>query len=137
LLKLADQLRFVKENGKYYIECTYPAKPEGYEWGLGITVFNKDGTYITYSPIGRNPKWLIPSEGSFKKEASDIANINKVKLINIVISLDHPKNESLGILNIVYYMDKSEMRAKFVPESGTIPSENYSETFNFKKMFQW
>jgi len=75
--------------------------------------------------------------GSFKKEASDIANINKVKLINIVISLDHPKNESLGILNIVYYMDKSEMRAKFVPESGTIPSENYSETFNFKKMFQW
>jgi len=137
LLKLADQLRFVKENGKYYIECTYPEKPEGYEWGLGITVFNKDGTYITYSPIGRNPKWLIPSEGSFKKEASDIANINKVKLINIVISLDHPKNESLGILNIVYYMDKSEMRAKFVPESGTIPSENYSETFNFKKMFQW
>jgi len=30
LLKLADQLRFVKENGKYYIECTYPEIPEGY-----------------------------------------------------------------------------------------------------------
>jgi len=54
-------------------------------------------------------------------------------LINIVISLDHPKNDSLGILNIVYYMDKSEMRAKFVPESGTIPSENYSETFDLIK----
>jgi len=36
-------------------------------------------------------------------------------------------------MNIVYYMDKSEMRAKFVPESGTIPSENYSETFDFNK----
>ncbi|NLU27895.1 MAG: copper amine oxidase N-terminal domain-containing protein, partial [Hungateiclostridium thermocellum] len=76
LLKLADQLRFVKENGKYYIECTYPEKPEGYEWGLGIRVSNKDGTYITYSQVGRNPKWLIPSEGAFKKEASDITDIN-------------------------------------------------------------
>jgi len=68
LLKLADQLRFVKENGKYYIECTYPEKPEGYEWGLGIRVSNKDGTYITYSQVGRNPKWLIPSEGAFKRK---------------------------------------------------------------------
>ncbi|RXE57692.1 copper amine oxidase N-terminal domain-containing protein [Acetivibrio mesophilus] len=137
LLKLADQLRFVKENGKYYIECTYPEIPEGYEWSLGITVFDKDGTYTTYSPVGRNPKWLIPEEGSFKKEATDVTNTNDVDIIGILISLDHPETESLGKLNIVYSMDKSDMRAKFLPESGTIPTENYSETFDFNKMFQW
>jgi len=137
LLKLADQLRFVKENGKYYIECTYPEIPEGYKWSLGITIYNKDGTNDGYSPIGRNPEWLIPAKGSFKKEATVVTDIKNVKLFNIVISLDHVETGSLGILNIVYYMDKSEMRAKFVPESGIIPSENYSETFDFNKMFQW
>jgi len=137
LLKLADQLRFVKENGKYYIECTYPEIPEGYKWSLGITIYNKDGTNDGYSPVGRNPEWLIPAKGSFKKEATVVTDIKNVKLFNIVISLDHVETGSLGILNIVYYMDKSEMRAKFVPESGIIPSENYSETFDFNKMFQW
>ncbi|WP_003515002.1 copper amine oxidase N-terminal domain-containing protein [Acetivibrio straminisolvens] len=137
LLKLADQLRFVKENGRYYIECTYPEIPEGYEWILGITIYNKDGTRDGYSPIGRNPEWLIPAKGSFKKEATVVTDIKNVKLFNIVISLDHVETGSLGILNIVYYMDKSEMRAKFVPESAIIPSENYSETFDFNKMFQW
>ena len=137
LLKLADQLRFVKENGKYYIECTYPEIPEGYKWSLGITIYNKDGTNDGYSPVGRNPEWLIPAKDSFKKEATVVTDIKNVKLFNIVISLDHVETGSLGILNIVYYMDKSEMRAKFVPESGIIPSENYSETFDFNKMFQW
>jgi len=137
LLKLADQLRFVKENGKYYIECTYPEKPEGYEWGLGITIFNKDGTYTTYSPVGRNPKWLIPSEGSFKKDVTDITNIKKVELFNITISLDHLETESLGTLNIAYYLDRSKMKAKFVPDSSALSPEDYTATFDFNKMFQW
>ncbi|ODM26601.1 copper amine oxidase N-terminal domain-containing protein [Acetivibrio mesophilus] len=137
LLKLADQLRFVKENGKYYIECTYPEIPEGYEWGLGIAIFNKDGTYTTYSPVERNPKWLIPAEGSFKKEATDITNINNVDLFSILVSLDHPETESLGILNIAYYLDRSKMKIKFVPESGALSPEDYTATFDFNKMFQW
>jgi hypothetical protein len=137
LLKLADQLRFVKEGGKYYIECTYPEIPEGYEWSLGITIYNKDGTNDGYSPTERNPEWLIPAKGSFKKEATVITNINNLDFFNIEISLKHPKNGSLGVLNIVYSMDKSDMRAKFVPKSATTPSENYSATFDFDKMFQW
>jgi len=137
LLKLADQLRFVKENGRYYIECTYPEIPEGYEWGLGITIFNKDGTYTTYSPVGRNPKWLIPSEGSLKKDVTDITNIKKVELFNITISLDHLETESLGTLNIAYYLDRSKMKAKFVPDSSALSPEDYTATFDFNKMFQW
>ncbi|UWV46449.1 copper amine oxidase N-terminal domain-containing protein [Acetivibrio thermocellus] len=137
LLKLADQLRFVKENGKYYIECTYPEIPEGYKWSLGITIYHKDGTNDGYSSVERNPDWLIPAEGSFKKEVTVVTNINNMRSFNIQIYLDHVKTGSFGLLNIVYHMDKSDMRAKFIPESGTISSENYSETFDFAKMFQW
>ncbi|WP_265447255.1 copper amine oxidase N-terminal domain-containing protein [Acetivibrio straminisolvens] len=137
LLKLADQLRFVKENGKYYIECEYPEKPEGYEWNLIIRIYNKDNSYEAYTPTTRVPGCKIPTEGSFRIEATAIKDINSINFFNIAISLDHPKTDNLGILNIVYSMDKSDMRAKFAPESGTIPSENYSATFNFDKMFQW
>jgi len=38
---------------------------------------------------------LIPSEGSFKKDVTDITNIKKVELFNITISLDHLETESL------------------------------------------
>ena len=136
LLKLAEQLRFVKENGKYYIECTYPAKPEGYEWNLIIRIYNKDNSYEAYTPTTRVPDCKIPTEGSFKKEATAIKDINSISFFNVTISLDHPKTGSLGRLNIVYSMDKSDIWATFVPKSGTIPSEEY-KTFNFNKMFQW
>ncbi len=137
LLKLADQLRFVKEDGKYYIECTYPEIPEGYKWSLGITFFNKDSTSDGYSPVGRNPEWLISAEGSFKKEATVVTNINNVDFLGIVISLNHSESGKLGTLRILYSLDKSDMWAAFVPESGTIPTENYSATFDFDRMFQW
>jgi len=66
LLKLADQLRFVKENGRYYIECTYPEIPEGYEWGLGITIFNKMVLIPHILRLGVI-QMVDTSEGSFKK----------------------------------------------------------------------
>jgi len=45
-------LRFVKENGKYYIECTYPEIPEGYKWSLGITIYNKDELTMDILQLG-------------------------------------------------------------------------------------
>jgi len=50
-----------------------------------ITIYNKDGTNDGYSPVGRNPEWLIPAKGSFKKEATVVTDIKNVKLFNIVI----------------------------------------------------
>ncbi|WP_010248656.1 copper amine oxidase N-terminal domain-containing protein [Acetivibrio cellulolyticus] len=137
VLKLANQLSFVKEDGKYYIKCDYPKIPEGYEWSLGIMIYNKDGTYDDYSPIGRNQEWLIPREGSFKKEATLITNINDVRKFSIRISIDHLEMGETGLLDILYYRDGSKKRIEFVPESSLIPQEEYTDTYDFKRMFQW
>lgn len=136
VLKLASQLSFIKENGKYYIKCDYPEIPEGYEWTLSIMIFDKDGSYIGYVPGTRFKGADIPSTGSFKKEAS-LLNPNTVVSYNIGISIDHLKMDNTGLLNIVYDKEQLVYRAKFVPESGNYPSEDYSKTFDFKRMFQW
>ena len=137
LLNFTKHLKFVKENGKYYIVCDYPEKPEGYEWTLGITIYYMDGKHDTYNDITRITKNRIPSEGSFKKEAVGISNINNVEGFSISISLNHPKSGNTGLLDIVLLMDESKKRCEFVPESGLYKNESYTNTFDFNKMFQW
>ncbi|AEV69347.1 copper amine oxidase N-terminal domain-containing protein [Acetivibrio clariflavus] len=136
-LKLANQLSFIKENGKYYIKCDYPEIPEGYEWSLGIRIFNKDGSYIGYNPITRVPGCQIPKEGSFKKEATHIKNLSNIRNFSISISINDSKDDNTGILNILYYLDGSEKWVIFVPYISLYREEKYTDNFDFKKMFQW
>ena len=138
VLKLANQLSFIKENGKYYIQCDYPEIPEGYQWSLGIRIFNKDGTTIGYNPITRMPGCQIPREGSFKKEAADVKDINSIRSFGIGISVLNSKRENTGELDILYYMDGSKKRIEFVPLNTSLyPQEKYTDTFDFSRMFQW
>ena len=137
LLNFTKYLSFVKENGKYYIVCDYPEKPEGYDWHLGIRIFNKDGSYESYNHLTRIPGCQIPREGSFKKEAVGISNINNVRSFSIGISLNHPKTGNTGLLDIVFYPDGTKKWCEFVPESGLYKNESYTNTFDFNKMFQW
>ena len=137
LLNFTKHLKFVKENGKYYIVCDYPEKPEGYDWHLGIRIFNKDGSYESYNHLTRIPGCQIPKEGSFKKEAIGISNVNNIDFFNISISLNHPKTGNTGLLNILLVTDGSEKRCVFVPESGLYKNENFTNSFDFNKMFQW
>jgi len=137
LLNFTKHLKFVKENGKYYIVCDYPEKPEGYDWHLGIKIFNKDGSYESYNHLTRVPGCQIPKEGSFKKEAIGISNISNVRSISISISLNHPQSGNTGLLDILFYPDGSKKRCEFVPESGLYKNESYTDTFDFNKMFQW
>ena len=50
LLKMANQLSFVKENGKYYIVGEYPEIPEEFEWSLGIGINLKSGGRRSFAP---------------------------------------------------------------------------------------
>ena len=137
LLNFTKHLSFVKENGKYYIVCDYPEKPEGYEWNLIIRIFNKDGSPRGYTPLTRVPGNQIPREGFFKKEVVGISNINNIRSFSISISLNHPKTDNTGLLDILFYPDGSKKRCEFVPESGLYKNESYTNTFDFNKMFQW
>jgi len=138
LLKLANQLSFIKEDGKYYIKCDYPEIPEGYEWSLGIIIFNKDGSSIGYNAVTRVPNCIIPREGSFKKEATYITNTNNIRSFKMLISINHIDMDNTGLLDILYYPDGSKKRAEFVPEDTFLfPLEEYTDNFDFSRMFQW
>ena len=142
LLKMANQLSFVKENGRYYIVGEYPEIPEEFEWSLGIGINLKSGGRF-FSAATARKDYVIPREGAFKKDTTGLIDINDVESINIGISLYNIEtNSELGLLNILYVIDGTlrdgtKERANFVPESSLDSRISYTDTFNFEKMFQW
>jgi hypothetical protein len=143
LLKMANQLSFVKEDGKYYIVGEYPEIPEGFEWGLGIGINLKSGGTRNFSPATARKDYVIPREGAFKKDTTGLIDINDVRGFSIGISVRNKEiNRHLGIIEIAYLMegtlsDGTTKRANFVPESSLNQRVAYTDTFNFEKMFQW
>lgn len=143
LLKMANQLSFVKENGRYYIVGEYPEIPEEFEWSLGIGINLISGGTRTFSPSTRVPGFDIPREGSFKKDTTGLIDMDNIDSFNIVIGIYRKGTTySLGILDILYVVyetasDDTTRRVNFVPESSRNSYIDYTDTFNFEKMFQW
>ena len=143
LLKMANQLSFVKENGRYYIVGEYPEIPEEFEWSLGIGINLISGGTRTFSPSTRVPGFDIPREGSFKKDVTGLIDINDIDSYSIGIAVRNKEiNRHLGRLSILYIIDGTlsdgtKEMANFVPESSLDSRISYTDTFDFKKMFQW
>ncbi|CAH1226874.1 hypothetical protein PAECIP111893_05353 [Paenibacillus plantiphilus] len=140
VLKLADQLTFVKENGKYVIKCTYPKIPEAYEWSFGVRVHFKKGGSISYNPITKFKENRVPNSGSFTKavpisNASEVEYFNIIMLVSLEKSLGGTLPQSTGAFNIVVEPGVSKS-AIYIPQSGEYPQVEYKD-FDFNKMFQW
>ena len=140
---MANQLSFVKENGKYYIVGEYPEIPEEFEWALGIGINLKSGGRRSFSAVTARKDYVIPREGAFKKDTTGLIDINDVRGINITISVFNKEiNRDLGMLEIGYliegtFNDGTTKRANFIPELAKDRRIPYTDTFNFEKMFQW
>ena len=140
---MANQLSFVKENGKYYIVGEYPEIPEEFEWALGIGINLKSGGRRSFSAVTARKDYVIPREGAFKKDATGLIDINDIEGFNITIAVRNKEiNSHLGKIEIGYLMegtfnDGTTKRANFIPESAKNQRIPYSDIFNFKKMFQW
>jgi len=141
-LNMAKYLKFVKEDGKYVINVTYPEIPEGYVWTLIVRVHLKNKPTEGYTPFTRIMENRIPQEGSFTKVVP-ISRASEVEGINIAISIDvidrsklSGKDPELGYLNIVDPIGETERKAVFVPRTAWTPSERYPD-FPFDEMFQW
>ncbi|MEN2777234.1 copper amine oxidase N-terminal domain-containing protein [Acetivibrio clariflavus] len=137
VLKLANQLSFIKENGKYYIKCDYPEIPESFQWDLTIRIYNKDGSQIEYSPLTREVDCQIPREGSFKKEATYVKDVNNIRNFSVYISIENSRMDATCLLNIPYYLDGSKKRIELIPYTSSYPPEEYTDNFDFNRMFQW
>jgi hypothetical protein len=130
--------KYAVDNETISINSDNPEIPEGYEWSLGIIIFNKDGSSIGYNAVTRVPNCIIPREGSFKKEATYITNTNNIRSFKMLISINHIDMDNTGLLDILYYPDGSKKRAEFVPEDTFLfPLEEYTDNFDFSRMFQW
>lgn len=145
VLKLADQLEFVKENGKYYIKCDYPEIPKEFQWTLTIRINYHDMPNDWFTPTTRVQGDQIPREGTFKKEVvsfkdpksiraySISLNIDRITLINPPFSID----KDLGYLAIIFRTDGSVKTVDFISRDSSIPYESYTDIFNFNNMFKW
>lgn len=142
LLKLADQITFVKEEGKYVIKCTYPEIPKGFKWSIGIEVETKDDQ-ANFTDLTRIAGNVIPITGQFTKVVPFVSNKNEVSMYSLsftIYATDFERSESegvwdssLGIFEVTKTTD-GILRASFVPDSG--PSQYYKD-FDFDRMFQW
>ncbi|MGF7046939.1 hypothetical protein J2T13_001441 [Paenibacillus sp. DS2015] len=138
LQKLASQITFVKENGKYVIKCTYPKLPSEFVWSVGITVeTGVEGD--NWSGLVESKLSHIPLTGSFTREVPFIKNAKDVELYSMSLTINPIDRSKLdgndgspGLLAI--NKTREEQSAGYVPRTG--PSQ-YFKDFNFGKMFQW
>ncbi|TCK99486.1 hypothetical protein EDC19_0106, partial [Natranaerovirga hydrolytica] len=141
LIKLAEQIKFVKEDGEYVIKGTYPELPPGFEFTNGITINMKSGRSYTYNPL-INPRtqrmdFYIPREGSFTKVVDVIDDMDEIRSYLITLGIRNivkPENadSSIGHLGI---STGQGYRIYFVPSSGK--TIRYDDSFDFDEMFQW
>lgn len=145
-LKLANQLEFVKENGKYYIKCDYPEIPKEFQWTMTIRLNYFDMPNDWFTPTTRVQGSQIPREGSFKKEVVSFKDSKSIRSYIISISIqrinliDTPENYSdydTGHLSLRYIVDEKIKDIGFVPRDSSNPYTSYTEDFNFNNIFKW
>lgn len=135
VMNMAEQLSFVKEEDKYYIQFDYPKIPEGYYWKLSISLVKSDGEAIRYSTITHLEEYRLPEEGSFKKEVVLTSNVEDIVFYSVEISINQVNSGNNGLLNINYSIDES--RVKYLLDSSTVVLEDYSDKFDYERMFRW
>ncbi|TCK92544.1 copper amine oxidase-like protein, partial [Natranaerovirga hydrolytica] len=142
LIKLAEQIKFVKEDGEYVIKGTYPELPPGFEFTNGITIYMESGRSYTYNPL-INPRtqrmdFYIPREGSFTKVVDVIDNVEEIDTFYIGFGVRNVerisgKDSNTGTLGISAGKGN---RIFFAPITGS--TIYYEEGFfDFDEMFQW
>lgn len=131
-----ENLKFYKENGKYYVSGTFPELPDGFENWLMITSQSKKdepsfGLTTGFTMIEANK---IPNTGSFKNALamSNPDNLDFVVIRIGVDAVDLPDSQAQSAYYNISTAHKNEIT--LVKETGET-----SETFeyDFSKLFQW
>lgn len=130
-----ENLKFYKENNKYYVTCTFPELPKGFENWLMITSQSKRnepsfGFTTGFTMIEDNK---IPNTGSFTKELN-ISN-DDLDFIVIRIGIDATEKTTDESLSAYYNINTSHQNeVSFVKADGTV--NEYIE-YDFSRIFQW
>ncbi len=129
-------LKFYKENGKYYVSGAFPELPAGFENWLTIDAERNDGGAVISYTNGFTmiEEQKIPSSGDFKKEIA-IPSPDKINFIHIKIGVNAKENQVTQSRSAYYNINTTHRnRVSFVKE--TDEATEYIE-YNFSKLFQW
>lgn len=131
-----EDLKFYKENGKYYVSGTFPELPDGFENWLMITSQSKldepsFGLTTGFTMIESNK---IPNTGSFVKELI-LSNPDNLDFVVIRIGIDavgKPDSEAQSAYYNISTAHPDEIT--LVKETG---EESQKFQYDFSKLFTW
>ena len=131
-----ENLKFYKENGKYYVSGTFPELPEGFENRLMITSQSKlnEPSFDLTTDFTMFEENKLPNTGSFVKELtlSKPENMDFIVIRIGVQASDKQLSESRSAYYNINTAHKNEVA--FVKENGG--SNEYFE-YDFSKLFTW
>lgn len=131
-----ENLKFYKENGKYYVSGAFPELPDGFENWLTVTSQSKlneasFGLTTGFTMVEENK---IPNTGSFVKELA-LSNPNNLEFIVIRIGIDAKDKNSTEAQSAYYNINTTHQnQISLVKETGE--TTEYLE-YDFSKLFQW
>jgi len=133
-------LKFYKENGKYYVSGSFPELPKGYENQLDISVTMKNAPIVNvttgFTMFDENK---ISNTGSFKKELVGISSVDEIDFLEIFISVNALEHSN----DTGYKYGFSGNYRLTTTNNNVVTYSRYDgekyETFNydFSKIFQW
>jgi hypothetical protein len=131
-----ENLRFYKENGKYYVSCTFPELPDGFENWLTIGIERKsDSVFTLTTGFTMIEDQKIPSVGSFTKEFVGMKSPDEINYIHIQIGVEAKENlktnSRTGHYNI---LTTNPDKVTFIKQDG---SQNEYYEYDFKQLFKW
>lgn len=90
IMKTLENTRYYKENGKYYVSCTYPDMPDGFEMFFSTGVEFTDGSYFQAKTNALKESAMIPKNGSFTKEITGMRSLSDLNYASLSISITAP-----------------------------------------------
>jgi hypothetical protein len=131
-----ENLRFYKENGKYYVSCTFPELPDGFENWLTITTQAKEnkpsfGLTTGFTLIEENK---IPSTGTFVRSVG-LNSPDDLEFIVIRIGVEAKDNLKTNSRTAYYnILTTNPNQVSFVKEDG---GKNEYFEYDFNNLFKW
>jgi len=143
IIRTLEQTRFYRENGKFYISCTYPDDlPEGFEVFFSFGMERTNAPLILYQTNAFREETLLPKTGSFVRELEGLTSINDIRAVIMSIRIVAPDSDMSD-----YRKGEGTIGIQAEFDSGSIwlwdVYLNYTAggskklTYDQNKLFQW
>ena len=90
IMKTLENTRYYKENSKYYVSCTYPKLPDGFEMTFGTGFEFTNAPVLRFSTAAIKQEQKLPTIGSFTREITSIKSLSDLSNVSLSIAINAP-----------------------------------------------